>query len=245
VSLFRRGRRAGPKPFPTELELARPPVRVALRRSTRAQRFTLSVGQADGQVRLTLPARAGLDEARAFLERQTDWLTAAIERSPPPIPLTVGDALPFRGRQVVLTTEPGPRRAPRVQDGRLLVRGPAEEAPARALAFCKAQARAALAPAAHRYAEAVDRTPTRITLRDTRSRWGSCSSTGALSFSWRLIMAPPEVLDYVAAHEAAHLVEMNHGPRFWALVERLDPDWRDRRDWLRRHGARLQRVRFS
>ena len=133
----------------------------------------------------------------------------------------------------------------KLEGGRLLVSGPPEGAPGRARAFLKDAARAALVPAAHGYAEQVGRRAARITLRDTRSRWGSCSSEGALSFSWRLAMAPPEVLDYVAAHEAAHLVEMNHGPRFWALVERLRPDWRESRDWLRRHGGDLHRVDFG
>ncbi len=83
---------------------------------------------------------------------------------------------------------------------------------------------------------------TSITIRDTKSRWGSCSSTGALSYSWRLILAPDDVLDYVAAHEVAHLREMNHSSRFWALVEALKPDWRNHRRWLRDHGAELHRY---
>lgn len=241
--ILRRRRPAEAKP--ATLSLKRPPTEVALNWSPRATRFTLSVGRTDGKARLTLPARAGLDEARGFLERQADWLEAAMTRSPAPTALRPGDALPFRGHQVVLTAEAGPRRAPRIENGRLIVRGDDATAAAKAMAFLKTEARAALVPAAERYAAELGRRPARITLRDTRSRWGSCSSTGALSFSWRLIMAPPEILDYVAAHEAAHLVEMNHSPRFWALVERLDPDWKDRRDWLRAHGARLQRVRFD
>ncbi|MEM1312975.1 MAG: SprT family zinc-dependent metalloprotease [Pseudomonadota bacterium] len=238
-------RRRLPEAKPATLRLHRPDAEVALNWSSRATRFTLSVGRADGKARLTLPSRADLSEAQAFLNRQAGWLEAAMARSPAPQPLRVGDALPFRGHQVVLMTEAGPRRAPRVEGGRLIVRGDDAAAAAKALAFLKAEARAALVPAAERHAATLGRRPARITLRDTRSRWGSCSSAGALSFSWRLIMAPPEVLDYVAAHEAAHLVEMNHSPRFWALVERLDPEWRTRRDWLRAHGARLQRVTFK
>jgi hypothetical protein len=235
-----RGRAA---PEAAEIFLDPPGVTVLLRRTARARRFTLSVSQVDGRPRLTLPERARLGEARAFLERQAEWLARALERTPPPRLVAAGRSLPYRGLSVVL--EAGGRGAPRIEDGRLLVGGPAEVAAERARAFLKAQARAALVPAARGYAAAVGREAGRITLRDTRSRWGSCSSTGALSFSWRLIMAPPEVLDYVAAHEAAHLAEMNHGPRFWALVERLRPDWRDSRAWLRRHGGALQRVDFG
>ncbi|MEM6438556.1 MAG: SprT family zinc-dependent metalloprotease [Pseudomonadota bacterium] len=241
--MVRRRRRAS-DPRPSSLRLSRPDAVVSLNWSSRAKRFTLSVGRADGRARLTLPDRARLDEAEDFLKRQAGWLEAAMARSPAPQPLKAGGALPYRGAQVVLTPEAGPRRAPRVEAGRLLVRGGAEGAPAKALAFLKTEARAALVSAAERHAATLGRRPTRVTLRDTRSRWGSCASSGALSFSWRLIMAPPEVLDYVAAHEAAHLVEMNHSAAFWALVERLDPDWRERRGWLRRHGATLQRVRF-
>lgn len=227
-----------------ELFLDPPGVTVRLRRSARARRFTLSVSRVDGRPNLTLPARARVAEARAFLERQAGWLEGALTRVPPARPVRAGRALPYRGLSVVLEAEPG-RGAPRLADGRLIVRGAEAEAPGRALAFLKARARDELVPAARGYAEAVGREAGRISLRDTRSRWGSCSSSGNLSFSWRLIMAPPEVLDYVAAHEAAHLAEMNHGPRFWALVERLRPDWRDSRDWLRRHGADLQRVDFG
>ncbi len=108
----------------------------------------------------------------------------------------------------------------------------------------KAHARDRLADASERYARQVARPIKRISLRDTRSRWGSCSSAGALMYSWRLIMAPPDVLDYVAAHEVAHLCEMNHSSRFWELVEKLCPDYASHRVWLRREGASLHRYRF-
>ena len=237
-------RRRGEEPLPPSIRVDPPGVEVALRRNARATRFTLSVGRVDGAPRLTLPQRASLDEAQAFLTRQAGWLEGALSRVPPARVVAAGRALPFQGRSVVLETRPG-RFAPKLEGGKLLVSGPAEGAPGRARAFLKDQAREALTPAARAYAARLGRSPSRITLRDTRSRWGSCSSDGALSFSWRLAMAPPEVLDYVAAHEAAHLVEMNHAPEFWALVERLRPDWRDSRDWLRRHGADLHRVDFG
>lgn len=243
-------RPARPAPAPPEetdgIWLDPPGVRVALRRSARARRFTLTVSRVDGTPQLTLPQRASLAEARDFLVRQAGWLDAAIARVPPERVVAVGRAFPFRGGSVVLTLRPaGPRRAPALEGGRLMVSGPASEAPIRAMGFVKEAARAELAPAARAYAARLGREAGPITLRDTRSRWGSCASSGALSFSWRLAMAPPEVLDYVAAHEAAHLVEMNHGPDFWALVDGLRPDWRECRDWLRRHGPELHRVRFE
>ena len=99
--------------------------------------------------------------------------------------------------------------------------------------------------ASDHYAAKIGRRVTRVTLRDTRSRWGSCTAEGALMYSWRLVMAPPEVLRYVAAHEVAHLVEMNHSHRFWAVVEGLYPDWQAQRAWLHRHGGALHSLRFG
>ncbi|WP_339951961.1 SprT family zinc-dependent metalloprotease [uncultured Albimonas sp.] len=239
-----RRRRPPAAPEPDALPVEALGLSVRLRRNPRATRFTLSVSRVDGRPQLTLPQRASLAEARAFLDRHVGWLQGAVARVPPVRVVADGRALPYRGGSVVLESRPG-RFAPKLEGGRLLVCGAPEAAAGRAKAFLKDAARAALVPAAHGYAAQVARNATRITLRDTRSRWGSCSSEGALSFSWRLAMAPPEVLDYVAAHEAAHLVEMNHGPGFWALVERLRPDWRESRDWLRRHGGDLHRVDFG
>jgi predicted metal-dependent hydrolase len=126
----------------------------------------------------------------------------------------------------------------------LVVPGPGAAGP-RIAAWLKLRARDALAPAVRRYAGMVGREAGVINLRDTRSRWGSCSSTGRLGFSWRLAMAPAEVLDYVAAHEVAHLVEMNHAPAFWDQVERLMPDYRRHRAWLRHEGGRLHAYSFE
>jgi predicted metal-dependent hydrolase len=115
----------------------------------------------------------------------------------------------------------------------------------RVKAFMKLQARDALAAASDRYAAAVGKSYARLSLRDTRSRWGSCSSQGVLMYSWRLIMAPPQVLDYVAAHEVAHLVEMNHSQAFWDVVEDIFPNHKPCRKWLREHGDKLHRVQFG
>jgi predicted metal-dependent hydrolase len=112
-------------------------------------------------------------------------------------------------------------------------------------AFLRTLARDRLAAASDRYAAALGRPYGKITLRDTRSRWGSCTSQGDLMYSWRLIMAPPAVLDYVAAHEVAHLERMDHSPAFWNIVARLCPDHARHRDWLRTEGTALHRVRFG
>jgi predicted metal-dependent hydrolase len=193
---------------------------------------------------LTLPRGVSLGEARMFLLRQSDWLADALARHPGRIAVDDGTLLPVGGVEARVSLVPGPRRAPVLAGGRLLVPGPGAAGP-RIAAFLKSRARDALVPAARRYAGLLGRDAPAVTLRDTRSRWGSCSSAGRLSFSWRLAMAPPEILDYVAAHEAAHLAEMSHAPRFWAVVEHLLPDFRVPRAWLKREGRRLHAFHFG
>jgi len=228
------------------ITLDEPAVRVRLRVTARARRFTLRLDPAGDGALLTLPPGVPPTEARMFLLRQSDWLTRALARAPGRIAVAAGTRLPVAGDEVEVCLFDGPRRAPRLEEGRLILSGPAGLQPGpRIAAFLKTRARDALVPAAQHYASQLGRAPRGVALRDTRTRWGSCSATGRLSFSWRLAMAPPEVLDYVAAHAAAHLVEMNHGPRYWALVERLLPDYRTHRSWLKREGRRLHGFRFE
>jgi predicted metal-dependent hydrolase len=155
----------------------------------------------------------------------------------------MGTSLPVEGRRLHLA--PGTGRSLRVEGEHLLVPGDPAQAGARVQAWLKALARDRLVQASDHYAARIGRSITRVTLRDTRSRWGSCTAEGALMYSWRLIMAPPEVLRYVAAHEVAHLVEMNHSNRFWAVVEGLYPGWQTQRAWLRSHGSALHGLRFG
>jgi len=225
-----------------EIELTDPPIRVTLRRNRRARRFTLRMDVTGLGATLTVPDGVPVAETRSFLHRHTDWLRRAMERQPEAVSVADGAVLPVAGVPCRIALRPGPRRAPHLDDGRLIVQGPGAPGP-RLAAWLKARARDTLAPAAH--AATLDRRIARIALRDTRSRWGSCSTSGTVSFSWRLAMAPPEVLDYVAAHEAAHLVEMNHGPAFWALVSQLCPAHQRQRAWLRREGRDLHRYRFD
>ncbi|MBZ4021305.1 zinc metalloprotease [Rhodobacter sp. TJ_12] len=219
-----------------------PGVPVVLRRSARARRFSLRVSRIDGGVTLTLPARARLSEAVAFAQAQTDWLRGALAKLPALRRPGFGDLLPFEGRD--LRIEAARLRAPKVEGDCLLVPPGEDRLGARLETFLKHCARARLQEASTRHAAALGRPFKRIILRDTRSRWGSCAADGSLSYSWRLIMAPPEVLDYVAAHEVAHLAQMNHSPAFWAEVARLMPDYAPHRAWLKRHGAALQAIRL-
>lgn len=219
------------------------PIEVHLRRSARAKRFSLRVSRLDGKVTLTLPARARESEAMRFLQAQEGWLRGTLAGMSVTQEAAVGfgSVIPVEGRMLTITPAPG--RAVRVAGDLLLVPGQAPGA--RVAAFLKVLARDRLARASSHHAGRVGRDYTRLTLRDTRSRWGSCSHDRALMYSWRLIMAPPAVLDYVAAHEVAHLVEMNHSEAFWAVVTRLCPDWRHHRAWLREDGGDLHRFRFG
>lgn len=220
-----------------------PPLEVHLRRSARARRYSLRISQLDGRVTLTLPVRAPLCEGLDFLHDKESWIRGHLARHPKRETVGLGVVIPFQGRE--LTVTPAPVRAARQAGDQLLVPRNPDLAGKRAEAFLKLAARERLAEASDKYAAQLGRPYGKLTLRDTRSRWGSCSSNGNLSYSWRLIMAPEAVLDYVAAHEVAHLQEMNHAPAFWAVVARLCPDYAQHRAWLHQHGATLHRLRFS
>ncbi|ABV94719.1 conserved hypothetical protein DUF45 [Dinoroseobacter shibae DFL 12 = DSM 16493] len=228
----------------TEYELpGPPPIAVSVKRSARAKRYGLRISRLDGRVTLTVP-RGGTERgALSFLRAQEDWLRAQLATQLPAERVGIGTRLPLEGRLArVVETE--------ARRGGLA--GDFIEVPVRAASpgayvagLLKAQAQARLSEASAHYADLVGRAFSGISLRDTRSRWGSCSSAGRLMYSWRLIMAPPEVLDYVAAHEVAHLVEMNHSAAYWRVVARICPDYAVHRDWLRQEGAGLHRYRFK
>ncbi|MDP3193772.1 M48 family metallopeptidase [Tabrizicola sp.] len=222
-----------------------PPVEVHLKRSARARRFSLRVSRLDGKVTLSMPVRARDGEAMAFLRGNEDWLRQTLSTMPGSALRTVGPGavVPVEGAELVLTPATG--RGVRVEGQQLLVPGNLETLGPRVAAWLKVLARDRLAAASTRYAELVERRYSSLAIRDTRSRWGSCSPDGRLMYSWRLIMAPPAVLDYVAAHEVAHLVELNHSPDYWKVVTSICPDWKDHRNWLKTNGNTLHRVRFQ
>jgi predicted metal-dependent hydrolase len=218
-----------------------PPVDILLRPSARARRLSLRVSGIDGRVTVSYPLHASERQAMAFALEKADWIRGQLTRRPEVVEVGPGVPVPVEGRW--LTVVPGTGRGVVVEDGRLLA--PAGRAGAAVGAFLRALARERLAAASDRHAAALGLRFGRLSLRDTRSRWGSCSAAGDLMYSWRLVMAPPEVLDYVAAHEVAHLAHMHHGPAFWAEVRRLYGDTRAARGWLRREGGALHRFRFG
>ncbi len=218
-----------------------PPVPVILRRSPRARRISLRVSQLDGRVTLTLPRGVPEAEALAFAREKEGWIRGHLQSRSEDVRVDIGAEIPVEG--VVLRVVPGGGRGVRLQDGGLAV--PPGAAGRRVRAWLRDLARDRLVAASDAYAQALGRPYSRITLRDTRSRWGSCSSQGGLMYSWRLILAPPEVLRYVAAHEVAHLAEMNHSAAFWSQLERLYGPYQAPRSWLRENGAALHRYRFA
>lgn len=224
------------------LRLPGGPARVEWRRSARARRISLRIDPRGGAVVVTLPPRAGRTAGMALLMNHADWVARRLAALPGPVPFADGALVPLHGVEHRIRHLPGLRAGVRVADGEILVSGEAGFLPRRVGDFLRAEARRALSELVGHKAAAAQVKAERITVKDTRSRWGSCAASGHLAFSWRLVMAPPHVQDYVAAHEVAHLRHMNHGPRFWALVEHLTPHTESAIAWLRSNGPRLLRV---
>ena len=220
-----------------------PRVEVRLKRSSQAKRLSLRVSQLDGRVTLTLPRYASEAEATGFIREKAAWLRRHVARFEADVPVGQGSLLPLEGQMIRVVQGAGRKIV--LSEDQLLIPGPPERTGARLSGFLKELARDRLTAASDAYSAALGRPFKRISIRDTRSRWGSCSSQGTLMYSWRLIMAPPEVLRYVAAHEVAHLAEMNHSPAFWQVVQDLYGSHRAERGWLREHGASLHKYRFT
>ncbi|WP_341988108.1 SprT family zinc-dependent metalloprotease [Azorhizobium sp. AG788] len=223
-------------------------LKVEIRRHPSAQRLTLRVRAASRDVTLTAPPHVPFATAAAFVQRHREWVRVRLGRLPEGVPFVHGAMIPLRGIPHRIDHRPEARGTvwlePEV-DGEpplICVAGDGPHVARRVEDFLKRQARADITAASRRHAASMKVEIGRITLRDTASRWGSCSSQGDLSFSWRMILAPAFVLDYLAAHEVCHRLEMNHGPRYWRLVESIFPERRTAEAWLRANGAGLHRY---
>jgi predicted metal-dependent hydrolase len=220
---------------------------IRLRRHRRARRYTLRIHPSDREAILTMPPRGTLADAKDFAQRHGAWIAARLGRLPKAAPFQPGTVVPLRGVAHRIVHRAGVRGVVwteiRESGERIIcVAGGAEHIDRRVHDFLKREARRDLAKAAQHYAEALSVKVKRISIRDQSSRWGSCTSAGSLSFSWRLILAPPYVLDYLAAHEVAHLVEMNHSARFWRVVARICGSVERAKVWLDTHGNDLHRY---
>ena len=209
-----------------------------IRRSPRARRVRVSV-DGSGEVEVVLPRRAperaaaqAVRELEGWIERRRRTLArAAAEVERPP------GTVPYLGRDLRLVPQPGREREHRRGD-ELLV--PTRDAGPALERWYRRRARAEIAPRLDAATARAGSTYSGLTIRSQKTRWASCSSRGHMSFNWRLLLAPEEVLDYVVEHEVCHLELMDHSPRFWALLESRVPDWRDHAGWLRRYGATLR-----
>ena len=219
---------------------------VRLRRHSQARRYTLRIHAVSRDVVLTMPPRGSVKQAREFAQKNGAWIAARLRRLPDAMPFAHGTLLPLRGVSHRIDHRKSIRGTVWIEAGPdmplLCVAGEAPHLSRRVRDFLKREAKRDLETASGTAAQALGVTVKRVSVRDQSSRWGSCSSTGVLSYSWRLILAPSFVLDYLAVHEVAHLIEMNHSRRFWRLVERICPDIGRAKAWLDAHGADLHRY---
>lgn len=220
-----------------------PEISVQIRHSARARRLSLRISSLDGKVTLSGPPYVRERDYMAFIRDKEDWIIKNLAVMPEKTLVAAGAVLVYRGSPV--TVAMASQRGVRIAGDAIYVAHTSRSIGASIKGFLKSQARDALAHASDRYAAQLGVGYSALVLRDTRSRWGSCSSQGQLMYSWRLIMAPPDILDYVAAHEVAHLIEMNHSRAFWNVVARLYPDYEKAREWLRSHGPMLHRYDFD
>ena len=237
--------RRASEPAAITVEFDREIYLIQLRRNAQARRYTLRIHSANREVMLTLPPRGSVKQAREFAHRHAAWIATRLQRLPQPVPFTDGATLPLRGIDHIIGHRRSARGTVWIEAGDvpvLCVAGDAPHVARRVRDFLKKEAKRDLEIASKRAAAALGVSLKRVSIRDQTSRWGSCSTTGVLSYSWRLILAPPFVLDYLAAHEAAHLVEMNHSRAFWRQVARICPDFKKAKAWLDAHGADLHRY---
>jgi len=220
---------------------------LAIVRHPRARRYTIRVREAYRDVVLTMPMRGNLADAHIFAQKHVTWIASKVARLPDIVPFSDGGIIPFRGTPHRIVHRPRARGTVWIEqdDGgntAICVAGNAAHISRRVTDFLKREAKKALTEASRAYAEKIGVTIGRIGLRDSASRWGSCSESGSLSYSWRLIFAPEFVLDYLAAHEIAHRIELNHSDRFWKLLDSMTPDRVRAEAWLGAHGNGLHRY---
>ncbi|MDM9649858.1 M48 family metallopeptidase [Rhizobium sp. S163] len=250
--LLSKPRRSVRKPAPPEtrtLDVAGRLMPLTIKQHERATRITLRIEPGGRALKMTIPSGLARRDVDAFLDRHQGWLMTKLAKFSTDTGLHDGGTILFRGvsHRIQHTGSLRGLTEATVVDGKpvLRVSGMPEHLGRRIATFLKKEARADLERLAKFHAHSIRAPIKSISMKDTRSRWGSCSAEGNLSFSWRIIMAPPSVVDYLAAHEVAHLKEMNHGPHFWALCKKLCPGMEDAKSWLKRQGSLLHAIDFD
>jgi predicted metal-dependent hydrolase len=224
------------------LEIDGRPITVRARRHRSARRITLRIDARGDCAILTLPTRTSLKKGIAFAREKADWLAGRLNELPPLTPFEDDAVIPFKDVPILIRHFPLAGAKPVLSGGVLHLPGLRNKISGGVKDWLKGEARAALCDAVAEKASLIGRPTPEVKLTDPRTRWGSCSARGRLSFSWRLIMAPPMVLDYVAAHEVAHLVHLNHGARFNDLLAGMAGRQKDARAWLIGEGTGLHRY---
>ena len=248
--MFGFGRKVSPAPRPRrlDLEVNGRNLPLAIRENSRATRITLRIEPGGQSLRLTVPPGLPEGEINSFLTRHHGWLMTKLARLPADAEIANNAMIPIRGinHRILLTGKLRGLAETGIDNGQpaLFVSGTPEHTARRVADYLKREAKRDLEAAVAVHAANLGRSVRSIAYKDTKSRWGSCSSEGNLSFSWRIAMAPPYVIDYLAAHEVAHLKEMNHGPKFWAACRMLCPRTDEAKRWLKQHGSRLQAWKF-
>ena len=232
-------RASPPAPETQVIEINDRKINLRFKRNARAKRMVLRLDSKSHDLVMTLPKRTSLAEALRFAQNSSVWIAKTLEKQKLPVAMAAGATLMFRGEMVQVQCSGGSRGLITVSGGVIFVPGDPAHVERRLRDYFKKQALADLTQVSRHYAAAMEAKFSRITIRDQKTRWGSCSANGALSYSWRLILAPPFVLDYVAAHEVAHLRQMNHGPQFWRLVLTHCSQSRAAKEWLKKHGREL------
>ncbi|MFC5385846.1 M48 family metallopeptidase [Aquamicrobium segne] len=253
ISFFRNlGKTAKPAPQATQLrehEVAGRTLPLRIVENKRARRLTLRIDTGGQGLRITIPPGLRSGEIDRFLTRHQGWLEEKIAKLPDQPKLRPGIKLPLRGLPHTIIHEPGKRGTVTIGKDEhgpvIIVYGELAHLPRRVADFLKREARKEIGPLVEKHTKTIGRKAKAIRFKDTSSRWGSCTSEGTLSFSWRIMMAPRPVIDYLVAHEVAHLREMNHGPKFWELCGQLCPDTERCKAWLKRNGSALQAISFE
>jgi len=228
------------KPTP-HFEIDGRQVAVIVTKSARAKKMKLKI-RSNGSVELVLPKRASLKRGYEFVVSEKVWVARMVQNVEPSVAFAPGISLPILGIPHTLSHAPEMRRGVWQEDGNIFVSGEIAHFPRRLRDWIKREAKQILIRKVDYYAEKIDKPVRRITIRDQKSRWGSCSSAGNLNFSWRLLLMPEKVMSYIVAHEVAHLEHMNHSQEFWELVESLCPDMEESKHWLKMNGTSLHKY---
>jgi len=223
----------------TRIKVGNQSIRLRIVRQPRAKRLSIRIDAAAGEPVLILPPKASLRQGLRFIDSHADWIGEKLRALPKAEPFAPGAVIPYHGIPTLLVHSGKLRDATHTRGQTIVTGGDKSQFARRIEDFLRNEARTHVLDRTEFYGRQIGKKPSRVTIKDTKSRWGSCTPERALSFSWRLVLAPAQVFDYVIAHECAHMKELNHGPRFWALVKKVDPNYEVHRAWLDQYGATL------